>query len=195
MFQAALLDLVEDDEEKRKLGHSLWAKSGIRKRFSYRRRYFRHELASALAIQQNRHVLDVISEEDKDLVAYLVAAHHGKIRLSIRSLPNEDFPWLSDEGSYSEGARFAHGVWEGDKIPRVELDAVNFVPETVLDLSLMELGMHEDGELTWLDRTTRLRDRKDLGLFKLGYMEALLRVADWRGSGQDDRAEHGRVVS
>ena len=195
VFQAALLDMVEDDEEKRKLGQSVWAKSGIMKRFSYRRRYFRHELASALAIQQNRQVLDVTSEEDKDLVAYLVAAHHGKIRLSIRSLPNEDLPWLSDEGSYPEGARFAHGVWEGDTIPRVELDAVNFVPESVLDLSIMELGMHEDGEPTWLDRTTRLRDGEDLGLFKLGYMEALLRVADWRGSGRDYLAEHGRVDS
>lgn len=185
VFQAALLDMIEDDEEKRKLGQSVWAKSGIIKRFSYRRRYFRHELASALAIQQNRQVLDVTSEEDKDLVAYLVAAHHGKIRLSIRSLPNEDLPWLSDEGSYPEGTRFAHGIWEGDTIPRVELDEVNFVPETALDLSLMELGMHEDCEPTWLDRTTRLRDGKDIGLFKLGYMEALLRIADWRGSGQD----------
>ncbi|MBA7705496.1 hypothetical protein ES703_114327 [subsurface metagenome] len=195
VFQAALLDMVEDDEEKIRLKQSLWAKSGIRKRFSYRRRYFRHELASALAIQQNRQVLAVTSEEDKDLVAYMIAAHHGKIRLSIRSLPNEVLPWQSNEESYSEGTRFAHGIWEGDTIPRVELDAVNFVPETVLDLRLMELGVHEDGEPTWLDRTTRLRDRENLGLFRLGYMESLLRVADWRGSERDDPTEQRRVDS
>ena len=195
VFQTAILDMVEDDEERRKLGQRLWAKSGIIKRFSYRRRYFRHELASALAIQQNPQVLDVTSEEDKDLVTYMIAAHHGKIRLSIRSLPNEVLPWQSKEDSYPEGTRFARGVWEGDIIPRVELGEGKYFPETVLDLSLMELGMHEEGKPTWLDRTIRLRDGKELGLFKLGYLEALLRVADWRGSGRKDPAEHGRGSS
>ncbi|NIP67094.1 hypothetical protein GWN63_03420 [Candidatus Bathyarchaeota archaeon] len=54
--------------------------------------------------------------------------------------------------------------------------------ERELDLSPMELGISPTGEPSWLDRVMRLRDREDLGLFKLGYLEALLRIADWKGS-------------
>jgi len=190
VFQGAILEMVEDDGERMKREKTLWAKSGVRRRLSYRRRYFRHELASALAIIQNRQVLFMDSEGETDLVAYLVAAHHGKIRQSIRSLPNEDLPRQSEEGSSLERTRFAHGVWEGDIIPQIILDEAHCVPETVLDLGLMELGMHSDGELPWLDITTRLRD-EDPGLFKLGYMEALLRVADWRGSGRAHTPDNG----
>lgn len=70
---------------------------------------FRHELASALAwLQQNAEAPDV------DLVAYLIAAHHGKVRLSIRSMHNENRP--------RESSRlFARGIWDGDALPRVEL--------------------------------------------------------------------------
>ena len=48
------------------------------------RRYFRHELASALAYLYNHQWA-----EEADLPAYLIAAHHGKIRLRLRALPHE----------------------------------------------------------------------------------------------------------
>ena len=53
----------------------LWAKSGNNCRLCHGRKYFRHELASALAALQHELPFEV---------AYLMAAHHGKIRLSIR---------------------------------------------------------------------------------------------------------------
>src|ERR1017187_5553168 len=61
----------------------LWAKSG-RPGGKPLRPGFRHELASALAW------LQAGSTEQRDLVAFLVAAHHGKVRLSIRPLPTEN---------------------------------------------------------------------------------------------------------
>jgi CRISPR-associated endonuclease/helicase Cas3 len=84
-------------------------------------------------------------------------------------------------------------VWEGDELPEVELDGGRRLPKTVLDLSGMELGLSEDGSPSWLDRTTHLRDRDDLGPFRLGYLEALLRVADWRGSAEGDLRRAGRL--
>lgn len=54
----------------------LWAKSGVKCRLSHTRKYFRHELASALAAFQQGLPFET---------AYLVASHHGKVRLSIRA--------------------------------------------------------------------------------------------------------------
>ena len=166
VFQDAILSLVEDEKERSDRMKTLWAKSGGHGRFTYRRRYFRHELASALAVIQNRQIFSSNSTDEKDLVAYLVAAHHGKIRQSIRSLPNEDLPGSLDEASAPETRRFAHGIWEGDTLPQVNLDESHRMSETVLDLALMELGMHTDGDPPWLDVTTRLRD-EDPGLLQV----------------------------
>jgi CRISPR-associated endonuclease/helicase Cas3 len=73
------------------------AKSPCRGRHS--RRFFRHELASMLAwLAQHG------DEPHADIVAYLIAAHHGKVRMSLRAMPTE-------QGS--DGViRFARGVWE-----------------------------------------------------------------------------------
>jgi CRISPR-associated endonuclease/helicase Cas3 len=32
---------------------------------------------------------------------------------------------------------------------------------------------------SWSSRTLKLRDRPDLGPFRLGFLEALVRLADW----------------
>lgn len=133
------------------------------------RRGFRHELASALAwLQQHP------SDPESDLIAYLIAAHHGKVRMSLRSMPNENRPPDS-------GRLFARGIWDGDELPRIEIgNPEGDVSEaTELSLDLMQLGEHE-GQPSWLARTVELRD--DFGPFRLAFLESLVRVADWRGS-------------
>ena len=51
---------------------------------------------------------------------------------------------------------------------------------TVLTLSYMALGEDPETGPSWLARMLDLRD--ELGPFKLAFLEALMRVADWRGS-------------
>ena len=143
----------------------LWAKSeragGRRERPG-----FRHELASALAW------LQAGPTEQQDLVAFLVAAHHGKVRLSIRSLPAEKQP------AGESGRLYARGVWDGDTLPAVTLSGWS-VPGVKLDLRPMLLGDGPQGA-SWLARMIGLRDR--LGAFPLAYLETLLRAADARAS-------------
>jgi CRISPR-associated endonuclease/helicase Cas3 len=129
---------------------------------------FRHELASALAW-----LLQSPTETaNRDLVAYLIAAHHGKVRLSIRSLPDENGDPQNPE------RLFARGVWHGDKLPTIQFDCLA-VSETTLDLSFLRMGEGQQGP-SWLARAIALRDR--IGPFRLAFLETVLRAADARAS-------------
>lgn len=188
-FQGAVIASNAELEESQ-----LWAKSGKKGYLRYqikppiesqaegnvlvavkpqRRRGFRHELASALAWLQQHH-----GESDAELVAYLIAAHHGKVRLSIRSMPNENRPPVSTR-------LFARGIWDRDILPAVEIGnaEAEVSRECELSLDLMQLG-ERDGRPSWLARSIKLRDQ--FGPFRLAFLETLVRVADWRGSQQGE---------
>ncbi len=145
-----------------------WRRDRLPERFlesDGRRKYFRHELVSGIiALQLGKH----------DLVAYLAAAHHGKVRLSIRSMPDEYVP--------PNKGRFARGVWDEDKVPQTYLGDEVKLSDIILDLSYMDLGCSPKGA-SWLSRMLSLRDSPDLGPFRLSYLEALVKAADERASG------------
>lgn len=179
-FQAMLLARPDSRLDPARL----WAKSDYTGRAVYatcqgnppryaERRHFRHELASMLAWLAHRG-----DETDADLVAYLIAAHHGKVRLSLRAMPEEAEP--------PEKKRYARGVWEGDRLPGLAFDDVT-LPETTLNLGLMELGEGEQGP-SWTARTQKLL--ADHGPFRLAWLEALVRIADWRATRQE-QDNHG----
>lgn len=132
------------------------------------RPYFRHELASMLAWLAQHD-----GEPDADLIAYLIAAHHGKVRMSLRAMPGEEAP--------AGTRRFARGVYEGDALPQLEFDGERSEAVT-LNLALMEMGLGEQGP-SWAERCLRLLD--ELGPFRLAWLESLVRVADWRASRQE----------
>ena len=145
----------------------LWAKSANKAGRS-ERHGFRHELASALAWLLRAPA----DSAERDLVAYLIAAHHGKVRLSIRSLPDEA------GNPQNPDALFARGIWQWDALPPVPLGDFT-TPEVSLDLSFMRMGEGPNGP-SWLARTVALRDR--LGPFYLALLETVLRAADARAS-------------
>jgi CRISPR-associated endonuclease/helicase Cas3 len=155
----------------------LWAKAPGRGPARYARKGFRHELASALTMLQTGH---------PELACYLAAAHHGKVRLSIRSLPNEKRPG-------DKATRFARGVWDGDEMPATDLGGGEGAPAVSLSLEPMELGLSADGKPSWAERMLSLRDDPQFGPFRLAYLEALLRAADMRASAAHSRKEAGRA--
>lgn len=167
VFQDKLLRPVEAAPSHKPDGEGPWAKSNHRLRTAEQRKHFRHELASALAWLQEG---DAADDRFRNLVAYLVAAHHGKVRLSIRSLPDETQP-------QDEERLFARGVWQGDTLEDFALPDGRRLEGIELDLSVMQLG-----EGSWLERMLRLRDAGDLGPFRLALLETVVRVADWRAS-------------
>jgi CRISPR-associated endonuclease/helicase Cas3 len=121
-------------------------------------------LASALALLQTG---------ASELEVYLAACHHGKVRLSIRALPDETKP-------EEENAKFARGIWDKDELPAADLGDGVITERLALDLDLMLLGRNEKGEPSWLERMLVLRDR--LGIFRLAYLECLIRAADVQAS-------------
>ncbi|GAB4120659.1 MAG: hypothetical protein Tsb0027_16310 [Wenzhouxiangellaceae bacterium] len=155
---------------KHEIGEQLLAKSDCGGRMRHARPYFRHELASMLAwLQQHE------GEADADLVAYLIASHHGKVRMSLRAMPTET--------AEINIKRFARGVWESDILPALDFDGEHS-RETTLKLALMEIGEGEQGP-SWTERTLNLLDQH--GPFQLAWLETLVRLADWRASAEEQQ--------
>jgi CRISPR-associated endonuclease/helicase Cas3 len=152
----------------------------------YDRKHFRHELASAiglLTLLRNGNApaeWSLLVPHLQNLALYLIAAHHGKVRLSIRSMPDELKPPQEDQ-------LFARGIWEGDELPAMALGGGISAPRVEkLDLSPMKLGRGPDGSASLIERMLLLRGNPDLGPFKVTYLEALLRAADMRASKKAD---------
>lgn len=116
---------------------------------------FRHEMASLLAFLQSKHAGD-------DLAAFLILAHHGKVRLLPEAWDDEDPVDLC-------------GVREGDMIPAAALPGGH--ASLRLDLKTVLPSKTHRG---WQGRVYRLLQKH--GPFFLAYLEGLVRVADWRAS-------------
>ncbi len=116
---------------------------------------------------------------DFDLVAYLVCAHHGKLRMA----------WHAGRGDQSahDSVLRIRGIRHGERLPQVPLaDAqgrVHELPETELDLSPAAAGIGPTSGAGWTDRVLGLLTRH--GPFTLAWLEALLRAADQRASQLD----------
>lgn len=119
---------------------------------------FRHEVASALAY------LAAIDSPD-DLVAYLVMAHHGKVRL----MPE---PW--DDERMDDAA----GVRGGD---RIVAEAMKLAGQPAQAKALdPKLFLPAIDHPSWQGRVVSLLE--EYGPYYLAYLEALVCIADWRAS-------------
>jgi CRISPR-associated endonuclease/helicase Cas3 len=137
---------------------------------------FRHELASLLMIDGP--LREVLADApDADLARYLVLAHHGKLRVQVRD-PGD----LAVIPAGEAGERKMLGLEHGSVavIPRLLGQPA---AELFVDLDQFYLG----GERSWTRTALALRER--YGPFVLAYLEAVVRIADWRAS---SRAEESR---
>lgn len=161
-FQAMLTQRLDGEDPRRAGGP--WAKSDGAHggRMTPARSHFRHELASALAW------LDAGGD---DLTAFLIAAHHGKVRTRLRARPTE----TSAVGE----RRQALGVRDGDVLPAADLGGGVHTAAVTLSLEVMSLGEGEAGR-SWTERVAGLLALH--GPFRLAWWETLVRIADWRGT-------------
>lgn len=152
--------LTRDNPDKQNGGP--WAKSDRKANVQADRRGFRHELVSALV---------ALGQGEDFLLTYLVAAHHGKVRMTIQPLPDEKAP---------TGVKlFARGVWEGDRLPIVDLGDGLTIPAQTLCLDWMTLGDNQRGE-SYAAQAIALLEK--YGPFRLAFLETIVRLADWQAS-------------
>lgn len=132
-------------------------------RLRFKQPHFRHELASLVALRGSASGLIAASAEP-DLCCYLIASHHGRVRLSVRSVPGESSP---------DGTPVALGVVHGSLLPKVATPR-GLAPGGRLDVA--------ETMTSWTRTALALRDRPDLGPFRLAFLEAVVRLADWEAS-------------
>ena len=120
-------------------------------------------------------ILD-LSADDFDLLAYIVCAHHGKVRMAWHTSP-------ADQKADDHLLRI-RGVREGDVLMPLPLASADGefhqLPATALDLSPSEAGLSCRTGRSWTERVLNLVER--FGPFTLAWLEALLRSADQRAS-------------
>jgi CRISPR-associated endonuclease/helicase Cas3 len=169
IWQDALCGLATaDDREEIEAGRP-WAKSAQDGRLRFAGNVtFRHELASLLLVDGPLEVL-VDAGADRELVRYLVLAHHGKLRVQVRDPDQLSSRLLL---GLEEGAAWAVPPLLGQ--PGAAL---------TVDLGSFSFG----GDRSWTRTALALRDR--YGPFVLAYLETLVRVADWRASAGAEVAE------
>ena len=83
-------------------------------------------------------------------------------------------------GEFEAGGKArARGIQEGDRLNRAELIKGKLEVDHELSLKVMEFGGRGEWD-SWTARMQRLL--KEMGPFRLAYLEALLRAADARAS-------------
>lgn len=139
-----------------------------RREKALRRPAFRHELISLLLLRtrEGRDLLDRlgVTPAHRPLVEYLVAAHHGVLRLTPRDP-------VADGRS---GETFL-GVVDREWVPGTDCGELR-LPGTRADLSIFS-----GGPGSWSEQTAGLLQR--YGPFRLAYLETIMRAGDWRASG------------
>jgi CRISPR-associated endonuclease/helicase Cas3 len=120
-----------------------------------------------------------LSSGDFDLVAYLVASHHGKVRCGLHAAP-DDQQYRDRDG---RGLPI-RGVREGDELPETFLqEGAPPVPALLLTLEPAALGLSRRTGTSWAERVANLLECH--GATNLAYLEACLRAADIRASQLD----------
>ncbi|TLD68814.1 CRISPR-associated helicase Cas3' [Phragmitibacter flavus] len=169
-FQSIIRDNPGKDTAKAPPGH--WLKT-YRISDNDLRPGFRHELASALALLMLRQSLPVqFTDEDFNLLLYVVVAHHGKVRARLASAPVDQEHPVAKAG----GEMPIRGIMKNDVVP----GAAFGLPDATLSLDPAAIGFSPKTGAAWTERVIGLLET--FGAFRLAYLETLLRAADCRAS-------------
>ena len=116
------------------------------------------------------------SAESFDLLVYLIASHHGKVRAALHASPKDQQYRDNDNRGLP-----IRGVREGDHLPSFCIDdSAERLPELYLTLEPATLGLSLRTGASWRERCLGLLDRH--GPTTLAFLESILRAADVRAS-------------
>lgn len=126
-----------------------------------------------------------LDAEHFDLLAYLVCAHHGKVRLAWHPCPADQKPSTGHLPARGQDVQpRIRGIVDGETLPAVTLadgnGSLHILPETRLELAPAAAGLNPVTGVGWTERVLGLLARH--GPFTLAWLEALLRAADQRAS-------------
>ncbi len=116
------------------------------------------------------------SQEEFDLLVYLIASHHGKVRVALHAAPkDQDYKDIDGKGLPIRGIR------EGDRLPSISLvpDSTP-IAEVSLTLSPATIGLSEQTGASWRERSQALIER--FSPPSLAFLESVFRTADVRAS-------------
>ena len=117
-----------------------------------------------------------LSAEDFDLLVYLVASHHGKVRVALHSVPKDQ-----DYHDRDQLGLPIRGVREGDILPVISIvDGEPALPEISLTLEPACVGLSRRTGRSWRERTLGLQEQ--WGACGLAFLEAIFVAADRRAS-------------
>lgn len=135
-------------------------------------------LNKAIALPASVERLLEISADDFDFLVYLVASHHGKVRVALHASPS-DQEYL-DEQRDGRGLPI-RGVRDGDTLLPIQLDLESEqIPSLSLSLEPAALGLSQKTGRSWRERTNDVINR--FGPTQLAFWESVLRAADVRAS-------------
>jgi len=122
-------------------------------------------------------VLDCTADEF-DLLVYLVASHHGKVRVALHASP-KDQNYRARTGD-SNGLPI-RGVRNSDCLPAISITpAESRLPKLPLNLDPAALGLSVRTGASWRERSQSVL--KKYGPAGLAYLESILRAADVEAS-------------
>lgn len=116
------------------------------------------------------------SPEAFDLLVYLIASHHGKVRVALHATPHDqDYRDCDGRGLPIRGVR------EGDQLPSIVLIPQTMaLPQVTLTLSPAAIGLSVQTGISWRERCFGVLDH--YGPAALAFLESILRAADVRAS-------------
>lgn len=178
-------DAIKDENKAEK---TIYAKCKSMKRYAITN--FRHEALAAMAILKKAYIKNKHDGIDWRLAAYIVASHHGKVRMSMS---NPSGTVLKDGTEYVAGVpvdsaftmpNFLAASAGGSTDDRLKIDGWG-EDKLVIGPSIAKVGSpgSTNNGISWIQMTHELLVK--YGPFRLACLEAMFRAADRRASAKE----------